>query len=95
VATADQADRHIGWFLGNRFARSGGDPLCERRHELFKFRLFYHRNRLVWLNPLDQSLFEFRPVFALSFHEQRKDLDLAVELDAVLVKQLLVIEEAD
>ena len=32
---------------------------------------------------------------ALSFHEQRKDFDLATHLDAVLVKQLVILEQAD
>jgi hypothetical protein len=79
----------------NRFARSGGDPLCERRYNLFEFRLLDQRNRLARLNPLDQPLFELRPSLALSFHEQREDFDLATHLDAMLVEQLVILEEAD
>ena len=88
----DGGDGRSGW---NRFARGGGDPLCERRYNLFEFRLLEQRNRLARLNPLDQPLFELRPSRALSFHEQREDFDLATHLDAVLVEQLVVSEEAD
>jgi hypothetical protein len=44
---------------------------------------------------LDQALFKLGPGFALSFHEQGKDLDLAADRDALLSEQLLVVEEAD
>ena len=36
-----------------------------------------------------------RPRLALPDHQQRKDLDLATHLKAVLVEQLVVFEEAD
>ncbi len=79
----------------NRVARCGGDPLCERRHQLFELSLLDQRDRLRRLNPLDKPLFEFGPGLALSFHEQRKNFDLATHLDAALVEQLVVSEEAD
>ena len=66
---------HEAHSIGNRFARGCGDPLCEHRHELFEFRALDQRNRLAWLDPLNQPLFELRPVFALSFDQQREDLD--------------------
>jgi hypothetical protein len=44
---------------------------------------------------LDQPLFELRPSLALPFHEQREDFDLATHLDARLVEQLVILEEAD
>jgi hypothetical protein len=68
----------------DRSARDGGDPLCERRYNLFEFRLLDQRSRLARLNPLDQPLFELRPSLALSFHKQREDFDLATHLDTVL-----------
>jgi hypothetical protein len=90
--TDDGVDARSGW---NCFARGGGDPLGERRYNLFEFRLLDQRNRPARLNPLDQPLFELRPSLALSFNEQRKDFDLATHLDAVLVKQLVILEEPD
>jgi hypothetical protein len=49
----------------------------------------------IFLSSGSLPLFELRPSLALSFHEQRKDFDLATHLDAVLVKQLVILEEAD
>jgi hypothetical protein len=42
-----------------------------------------------------EPLFEFRRGLALSLYEQRKKFDLATHLNAVLVEQLVVFEEAD
>jgi hypothetical protein len=44
------------------------------------------------VRSLNQPLIEFRPGLALSFHEQRKNFDLATHLNAVLVEQLVVFE---
>jgi hypothetical protein len=77
----------------NRFARGGGDALGG--YNPFEFRLLDQRNRPARLDPLDQLLFELRPSVTLSFHEQRKDFDLATHRDAVLVKELVILEEAD
>ena len=79
----------------NCFARGGGDALGERGYNPFEFRLLDQRNRPARLDPLDQPLFELRPSVTLSLHEQRKDFDLATHLDAVLVKELVILEEAD
>jgi hypothetical protein len=80
---------------GNLLAGSCSDAFRECRDELLEFRLLDHRNRLAWFDPLDHALLDLRPNLALSSHEQRKNLDLATDCDALSIENLVVGEESD
>jgi hypothetical protein len=57
-------------------------------------RLFDHGNCPARFNPLCRSLLALGPNLALPFHQERIDFHLAGRIDACLIEQFVVSEEA-